>query len=45
MNFIVIIVIVLVIFRSILINLEIKGNHEKYASEAMLKQFLVASYL
>ena len=27
--------------HSIIINLEINGNHEKYASETMLKQFLV----
>ena len=45
MNFIVIIIIVLMICHSILINLEIKGNPENYASETMLKQFLVASYL
>ena len=45
MNFIVIIVIVLVICHLILINFEINGNHENYASEAFLKQFLVISYL
>ena len=45
MNFIVIIVMVLVICHSILINLEIKGNHENYASETFLKQLLVTSYL
>ena len=45
MSVIVIIIIVLVIRHSILINLEIKGNHENYASETMLKQFLVTSYL
>ena len=45
MNFIVIIVIVLEMCHSILINLEINGNHENYASEAFLKQFLVTSYL
>ena len=45
MNFIVILVIVLVICHSILINLEIKGNHENYASETMLKQLLVTSHL
>ena len=27
------------------INLEIKGNHEHYASKTFLKQFLVTSYL
>ena len=41
MNFIVIIVTVLLICHLILINSEIKGNHENYASETMLKQFLV----
>ena len=30
--------------HSILMNLEIKGNHEYYASVTMLKQFLVTSY-
>ena len=33
------------ICHSILINLEIKCNHENYASETFLKQFLVTSYL
>ena len=37
--------VVLVMCHSIIINLEIKGNHEKCASETMLKQFLVTSYL
>ena len=45
MNFIVIIFMVLVIRYSILINLEIKSNHENYASKTFLKQFLVTSYL
>ena len=45
MNFIVTIVMVLVICHSILINLEIEGNHENYASETFMKQFLVTSYL
>ena len=36
MNFIVIIVIVLMICHSILINFEIKGDHENYASETSL---------
>ena len=45
MNFIVIIVMVLVICHSILINLEIKSNHENYASETFMKQFLATSYL
>ena len=45
MSVIVIIIIVLVIRHSIFINFEIKGNHENYASETMLKQFLVTSFL
>ena len=37
--------VVLVTCHSIIINLEMKDNHEKYASETMLKHFLVTSYL
>ena len=48
MNFIVFVVyttVVLVMCHSIIINLEINSNHEKYASKTVLKQFLVTSYL